>query len=102
MSPNGRLGLTASQWDEVRLHLVEPLRAQGAQVWCFGSRARGDHRPFSDLDLLVEGAKDLAPLLAQIRERFEKSNFPIKIDLVEKSQFAASYLPGFERDKVEL
>ncbi|HEX2256787.1 MAG TPA: nucleotidyltransferase domain-containing protein [Afifellaceae bacterium] len=35
--------------------LDEPIRAKGATgLYIYGSRARGDHRPDSDLDVLVE------------------------------------------------
>lgn len=35
--------------------LGEPIRAKGATgLYVYGSRARGDHRPDSDLDVLVE------------------------------------------------
>lgn len=35
--------------------LDEPIRAKGATgLYIYGSRARGDHRPDSDLDVLVD------------------------------------------------
>lgn len=78
---------------------LRPLRERGATVWCFGSRARGDHRRFSDLDLMVEGPDDLSRAVADLKEVFEESRLPIKVDLVQLREFAESYRPGFEADK---
>jgi len=49
--------------DEIRAQLTAQQavlhdRFKGSVVGIFGSRARGDHRPDSDLDLLVEFAPD--------------------------------------------
>lgn len=38
---------------------AEALRAEGVKkLWLFGSRARGDHRDDSDLDVLIDVAPD--------------------------------------------
>lgn len=49
--------------DEIRAQLIAQQtvlrdRFKGSVVGIFGSRARGDNRPDSDLDLLVEFAPD--------------------------------------------
>lgn len=97
-----KFGLDNKQYQEVSKFLIEPLTTLGARLWCFGSRARGDHHPFSDLDIMIEASDNLDAIIAAIKERFEKSNFPFKLDLVQKKDFAQSYLAGFERDKVPL
>lgn len=55
---------------------------------------------FSDLDLMLESDEDLSGTVSILRELVEESNFPFKIDLAQKRFFAASYLAGFERDKL--
>lgn len=50
--PNtGRYATEQEALDAVVVRLVEALDPQA--IWLFGSRARGDHRPDSDFDLLV-------------------------------------------------
>lgn len=50
--PNlGRYATELEAFDAVVARLVEALDPQA--IWLFGSRARGDHRPDSDFDLLV-------------------------------------------------
>lgn len=92
-------GLTPEQLVFIRETIVAPLKAHGADVYVYGSRARGDHRPFSDLDLMVEAPATIAPALSAARERVEKGNFPYKIDLVLLSEFAEAYKPGYLRDR---
>lgn len=70
-------------------------------VWCFGSRARGDFKEFSDLDLMIENVPEGMNILGKLDEIFEESNLPIKIDLIDESNFAKSYRSSFERDKIK-
>jgi predicted nucleotidyltransferase len=46
--------------------VVKPLLALGAEVFVFGSRARGDSQPFSDLDLMIEAETDLSKIVFQV------------------------------------
>lgn len=95
-------GLDSLQYSEISNFLVQPLKGAGASVFIFGSRARGDHREFSGVDIMVESSKDLSSLVAQIKEHFQQGNFPFKVDLVEKRHFSKAYLPSFEQDKIKL
>ncbi len=67
-----------------RKRLVELLAAEPRvrRIILFGSRARGDARPGSDVDLAVEG-EHLAPeTLAAMQTRIEESTIPYLVDLV--------------------
>lgn len=95
-----KFGLTPQQYEFVLQNVVIPLRQEGAEVYCFGSRARETHRQFSDLDLMVEGeGKALNAKIGAIRENLVESNFPYKVDLVLFSEFADSFKPGYLQDK---
>ncbi|MCB0357644.1 MAG: nucleotidyltransferase domain-containing protein [Bdellovibrionales bacterium] len=95
-----KFGLTQEQYKYILETVVLPLESNEAIVWCFGSRARGDYKKFSDLDLMVESKKDQSVLMAKIRETLENSNFPLKVDLVDKNEFAISYLENFNKEKI--
>jgi predicted nucleotidyltransferase len=94
-------GLSAQELTYFKDKLVKPLFTAGAKVWVFGSRARGEHRQHSDLDVLVQydGKDNLAPILSNIREVFEEGNFPYKVDLVLLSDLADSYRENVLRDR---
>ena len=66
-----------------------------------GSRARGDHWPFSDLDILVQGSSN-SSLLSSIAEKLEESNLPFRVDLVGEGDLADAYKVNVERDKVQI
>ena len=56
----------------------------GAQVRVFGSRATGQARPFSDLDLLIVQPTQLSwAQRADLHDQFEASDLPFRVDVVE-------------------
>jgi uncharacterized protein len=97
-----KLGLSSENYEFILNEVLVPLEDQGAEVWCYGSRARGDHNKFSDLDLMVVSEKDLSKIIHEISEKLSKSNFPYKVDLVQFSDFADSYKPGYFKDRKRL
>ncbi len=60
------------------------LRGTGAKATLFGSRARGDARQWSDIDLAVDLADTTPPtVLSELREAFEESNILLNVDVVD-------------------
>ena len=60
------------------------LAGTGAKVILFGSRARGDARQWSDIDLAIDSEKDLPPeILSALREAFEESHLLLNVDVVD-------------------
>ncbi|PIP94074.1 MAG: hypothetical protein COW00_11820 [Bdellovibrio sp. CG12_big_fil_rev_8_21_14_0_65_39_13] len=91
-------GLSESDYSFIANHL-KPLLDSGAKIWCFGSRARGDHKLFSDLDLMIEDSVDRAREISTLNEIFEESRLPIKVDIVQEQDFASSYREGYLKDR---
>lgn len=91
-------GLTESDFSFIANHL-KPLQDSGAKIWCFGSRARGDHKLFSDLDLMIEDSVDRSREISTLNEIFEESRLPIKVDIVQEQDFASSYRDGYLKDR---
>jgi predicted nucleotidyltransferase len=84
------LQLADAEAREVR-RIVDAL-IPGNEVWVFGSRATGRARPFSDLDLLVVQPAALSwAQRAALRDAFEASPLPFRVDLVERAELQ----PGF-------
>lgn len=92
-------GLSSAELKYIIKTVVQPLEEKGYRVYCFGSRARGDFKRFSDLDLLIEGQEN-RPSLGEIEEKLINENFPYKIDLVFKGDVAESYREKIEKEKV--
>jgi predicted nucleotidyltransferase len=54
------------------------------EVRAFGSRVGGSVKRFSDLDLAIMGDEPLPlTVLADLREAFDESDLPFRVDLVE-------------------
>ena len=94
-----KFGLSDDQYKFIDQNVVKPLAALGARVYVYGSRARGDFQKFSDLDLMVESPRKAELPLESIQEKLQKSNFPLKVDLVHFADFAEAYKSQYEHDK---
>lgn len=104
MSP-ARFGLS----DAVMADLQAALRQCPwvLQAWIFGSRAKGNFRDGSDIDLAVSGTPDETGGVAQLWDRLESLPVLFKIDLVHvdsidnpvlKERIAAEGIPIYTAD----
>lgn len=91
-----------------KLKTLEPeLRLAGVgALFLFGSRARGDHRPDSDIDLLFEVAPeadarfslwDKAGLLGLLKDELKTD-----VDFVERRALRPGFVPFVEPDLVRV
>lgn len=102
---NSRFGITKNHFTILDELLIQPLKSCGSKVWIFGSRARGDHRLASDVDILYEQPSDRplpAGLLFRITSNMEESRFPYLLDLVNVKDLAESYREGVMSERIEL
>ena len=78
------LGLTEPQLKEIEDILGRALmNIKTYKIFYFGSRARGDFKKYSDLDLWIESAAPLEnQTLNDLHESFSESELPIKVDIV--------------------
>lgn len=92
------LQLTPEQRRQVQTILKQHLPQ--VQAWVFGSRATGRARPFSDLDILLTLPTTLSwDQRAQLRDAFENSDLPFKVDVVEADRLEG---PTAERVRREM
>lgn len=64
----------------IRAHLAD----KGVRVQLFGSRARGDARTWSDIDIAVQAEPVLpAGILSSLREALEESSCLLNVDVVD-------------------
>lgn len=86
--------------------LLTLLRAQlpaCVQVWVFGSRANGTARPYSDLDLALEGASPLTlDLLSDLSDALSESDLTIKVDLIDLRAIDPAFRKLIEAEMVFL
>jgi predicted nucleotidyltransferase len=93
--------ISAAEWKIV----IEILRrfAAGQEVWAYGSRARGERvKKHSDLDLAIDGSPLSLAALSAIREAFDGSSLPFKVDVVDAASLDAAFRGRIEVDKIVL
>jgi len=90
--------------DELRV-VRDVLRSalSGESAFVFGSRARGDHRPTSDLDIAISG---IAPISMAVRSAlefgFSESALPYRVDVVDLATVDPSFRTIIEEQAVPL
>ena len=86
------------------LHTVERILAEhvpGCEVRAFGSRAAWTAKDYSDLDLAVVGEGPLDwRTLGRLKEAFEESDLPMRVDVLDWHAISESFREVIERDYV--
>lgn len=72
------------------------------EVWAYGSRVKGTSRPLSDLDLVAFAGKDQQKALATLKEAFEESNLPFRVDLFAWDDIPKSFHKQIKEDHIVL
>jgi predicted nucleotidyltransferase len=85
------LALNQAQLGEIRA-ILDAHVPSSVKVGVFGSRDGGRVKPFSDLDLALEGLEPLPwSLLGTLAEAFDESLLPFKVDLVDRKAVSAEF-----------
>ncbi len=86
---------------EVVLDLLQRY-LPGVEAWVYGSRAKWTSQPQSDLDLVVFATPEQSRGVGDLREAFEESNLPFRVDLFVWSEVPEQFHQEIERDHVVL
>ncbi|MCP5364647.1 MAG: nucleotidyltransferase domain-containing protein [Hyphomicrobiales bacterium] len=69
---------------QVKRIVLDHLYGRPVTVYLFGSRARGDARTASDIDIAIDSAEPLPPaLVPAIADALEQSTVPYRVDVVD-------------------
>ena len=74
----------------------------GTEAWVYGSRAKWMARPQSDLDLVVFPTSEQHWQVRDIREAFEESNLPFRVDLFVWDEVPESFRKQIESEHAVL
>lgn len=98
-----KFGLSKEEYEILNTLCVLPLKGLNAEVWIFGSRARHEHNPTSDIDILYKVTPPLrSALLGKISSALEESRLPYKVDLVNIRNLADSYKDAVLEERIKL
>jgi predicted nucleotidyltransferase len=86
-------------------HLVDVIQRSmtgfHGRVFLFGSRARGNPRPTSDIDLAVS-LDNAGATLSRLRENIENSHLPFTADVVDLASCGSALAEEVQREGVLL
>lgn len=63
----------------------------GVEVWAYGSRVQGRAKPWSDLDLVAFVPPAQRDQVALLKEAFEESDLPFRVDLFTWDEIPESF-----------
>ncbi|HDQ25173.1 MAG TPA: nucleotidyltransferase domain-containing protein [bacterium] len=74
-----------------------------AKVCAFGSRAAGNHKPSSDLDICVDaGRKITLEESALIKRALDETDLPYRVDIIDRAAVDAKFLEIIKKTEVIL
>ena len=71
-------------------------------VWAYGSRVKWTSRPASDLDLVAFAEPEQAACVAELREAFDDSDLPFRVDLFVWDDVPSGFRKRIEAEHVVL
>ncbi len=74
----------------------------GTTAWVYGSRVKWTSRPQSDLDLVVFATPEQRRQVGDLREAFEESNLPFRVDLFVWDDVPDSFRKQIQEEHVVL
>lgn len=89
------LFLNEKDYEEV----LKILRTFPYKVYAYGSRARGNFKKFSDIDLYID--KNIPDeMLAHLREAFDASNLSVKVDILTSKHCSPEFFELIKQDLI--
>lgn len=83
------------------LRLID-IHLPHTDVWAYGSRVKWTSRPSSDLDLVAFAGPEQRRQVADLREAFEESNLPFRVDLLIWDDIPESFREEIDAEHVAL
>ncbi len=71
-------------------------------VWAYGSRVKWTSHPASDLDLVAFAKPEQSPRIAELREAFDESDLPFRVDLFVWNDVPNDFCKRIEAEHVVL
>lgn len=87
---------------ELKKVVIAQLKNENVKIMLFGSRARGNNYPYSDVDIgILPSGKFDERKLTLLRETIEKLNFPYKIEIVNLSEISEAFKTEVQKDAIQ-
>ena len=86
---------------ELKKVVIALLKNENVKIMLFGSRARGNNYPYSDVDIGILQSGGLEEKkLTLLREVIENLNFPYKIEMVNLAEVSEVFKTEVQKDAI--
>ncbi len=73
------------------------------EILVFGSRSRGDHKKYSDLDICLKGKDKInSSVITELKNIFQESNLPYTVDIVDWNNISKEFQVNIKDDLMPL
>ena len=87
--------------DEIAM--IKSIIGNDFEIFIFGSRATGKHRPFSDVDICLKGSARIDDeVIAALRFAFQDSDLRYQVDLVDALAISPDFRALIEKTSVRI
>ncbi len=100
MGVDSPIDVSSEQYETILTLLRKYLPETTA--WVYGSRAKRTSRPHSDLDLVIFSEPGQHLQVGELREAFEESNLPFRVDLFVWDDVPDSFRENIREQHIEL
>ena len=92
------IDLTGRQYKIIKTLIAQHL--PDTTVWAYGSRVKWASKPQSDLDLVAFSSKKQTLQIASLREAFEESDLPFRVDLLVWDEIPEKFHENIKIERV--
>lgn len=72
-----------------------------AKFYIFGSRAKGNNRPYSDIDIAIDYCDLTSVQKSKLKSDFENSTFPYEVDIIDLNTIKENFKNIIKDDLIE-
>jgi predicted nucleotidyltransferase len=89
--------------EQTKLKIINVIQAliPQADIYLFGSRATGQNRPYSDIDIALDAGHPLDRLdVGEVRDMLNASNMPYSFDIVDLQNIGVDFKNNIIAERV--
>lgn len=95
-------GLIDRHLDFIKDTLKKHINNPEAKFYIFGSRAKGEYREYSDIDIAIDCPGMSLEQKLRLESDFENSTFPYEVDIIDLNNIKENFKNIIKDDLVEL
>ncbi len=95
-------GLEDRYLNFIKETLIKHFPDNTAKFYIFGSRAKGNYKQYSDIDIAIDSSDMTQEKKIKLQSDFENSTFPYEVDIVDLNNIKEDFKNFIKEDLVLL